>query len=431
MLHKTIAFLMIIMYRCVLRALEHVNTTAATVHLLRRNMYTSMLHRQSVYWLDLMSKGWFGRDDNESMVAATNAIWGNGSQVLRQWQQMLALPARRAQLLPAAEVAIFVDEISAAARPLLGRGGTIPLGYQFESALGQRPWQDIAGIGAPVRVFLLSDLLLPEFPSADIKMSIFLNAFMLSRELRTAIRSKLQIDAKLTAFVYTAGLYDTTTCKVDACVPAIGTASELIGLSIKMNKVAGPVVTKFEDTRVPSMAGPGMPLDLSNVTYGEQLGIVSPRFECGMADSHSFEWSVLGRYTSGAPAICWSRLKTNASSVVIGTPRPPVALWRALAKSVGVHLYTEGAATRDDFGEVDGAHADAVEVGASGLLYHSGAGGLARPRQVVLPEPFGVRSEWGDEVCAASAPCSSFTTPQLADGESVLYWLSPATQPSP
>lgn len=405
-------------YACV----EHVNTTAATVHLLRRNMYTSMLHRQSVYWLDLMSKGWFGRDDNASMVAATDAIWGNGSHVLFQWQQLLALPARQTQVLPPAEVAIFVDEVSAAARPLLGRGGTIPLGYQFESALGQRPWQDIAGIGAPVRVFLLSDLLNPEFPAAEIKMAVFLNAFMLSLEMRTAIRSKLQVDGKLTTFVYTAGLFDTTTCKVGACVPDIGAASELIGLSVTMNEAAGPLVTTFEDTRIPSMAGPNLPLSLSNVTYGERLGTVSPRFECGMADS--LEWSVLGRYESGAPAVCWGRLNSSASSVVIGAPRPPVALWRALAKSVGVHLYTVGAATRDNFVEMGGVHADAVEIGASGLLYHSGAGGPARPRQVLLPKRFAVRSEWGDVVCTSSAPCSSFTTPQLAEGESVLYWLA-------
>ena len=90
-------------------------------------MYTSMLHRQALYWLDLFSKGWWGRDDNATMVAATTAIWGNATHVLAQWKRFVASSELQAPLLPPAEVAIFVDEISPAARPLLGRGGTIPL----------------------------------------------------------------------------------------------------------------------------------------------------------------------------------------------------------------------------------------------------------------------------------------------------------------
>jgi hypothetical protein len=80
-------------------------------------MYSAMLHRQALYWLDLASKGWWGRGDNATMIAATDAIWGNASHVLRQWQTLLSSSAMQAQLLPRAEVAIFVDEVSAAARP--------------------------------------------------------------------------------------------------------------------------------------------------------------------------------------------------------------------------------------------------------------------------------------------------------------------------
>jgi hypothetical protein len=40
-------------------------------------------------------------------------------------------------------------------------------------------WQDLAGIGAPVRVFLLTDLLQPDFPFGEVKLAVFLNAFML------------------------------------------------------------------------------------------------------------------------------------------------------------------------------------------------------------------------------------------------------------
>ena len=96
---------------------KHVNTTAGTVNLLRRNMYSAMLHRQAVYWLDLASIGWWGRDDNATMVSATDAMWSNASHILAQWKTLLTSSTLQAQLLPRAEVAIFVDEVSAAARP--------------------------------------------------------------------------------------------------------------------------------------------------------------------------------------------------------------------------------------------------------------------------------------------------------------------------
>lgn len=113
-----------------------VNDTAGTINLLRRNLYTAMLHRAAIYWLDLASRGWFGRADNASVAAITDAIWSNASHVLGQWRALLDAgsggggeASRLPALLPAAEVAVFVDEISAAARPLLGRGGTISSGY--------------------------------------------------------------------------------------------------------------------------------------------------------------------------------------------------------------------------------------------------------------------------------------------------------------
>ena len=79
---------------------------------------------------------------------------------------------------------------------VLGRGGNIPAGFQFETALQMHAWQDLAGIGAPVRVFLLSDLLHKDFPIADIRLAVFLNAFMLTEELRRTVKTKVQKTAE-------------------------------------------------------------------------------------------------------------------------------------------------------------------------------------------------------------------------------------------
>ena len=60
---------------------RHVNDTAGTVRLLRRNLYTAMLRGWAIYWLDLECAGWFGRGNNASDVAITDAIWSNASHV--------------------------------------------------------------------------------------------------------------------------------------------------------------------------------------------------------------------------------------------------------------------------------------------------------------------------------------------------------------
>ena len=83
---------------------------------------------------------------------------------------------------------------------------------------------------------------------------------------------------------------------------------------------------------------------------------ISPHVTCGGGGSvdgrvggdSSSVVSVIGRYTTAAlgkagkiPSMCHAtHTDANYSSVFIGTPRPPLALWRALARSAGVHLYT-------------------------------------------------------------------------------------------
>ena len=399
---------------------QHVNTTSGTVNLIRRNMYTAMLHRQGLYWLDLASVGWWGRDDNATMIAATDAMWGNASHVLTQWQALLGSPTLQASTLPPAEVAIFVDEVSAAARPLLGRGGTVSLGFQFEVTLQQQPWQDIAGIGAPVRVYLMSDLLHENFPASEIKLAIFLNAFMVGSDIRQAVKMKLQRNGRTVAWMYAPGLFDAESCGGSGgCTPDTAAASNLVGLPLLLHATdSSPLATTFEVH--PGSAGPVLPASVLGSSYGAQLGSVSPWLSCVEEAS---ELSVLGRYAGGEPSVCWAdHAAANYSAVFVGTPRPPTDFWRSIAQTAGVHVYTAGLGSDDD---TTGTHADAVEVGGSALLFHAGTGSLnGTTRRVYLPRKLAVRSEWGDIVCAAAAPCDSFETAELANGENVLYWLA-------
>eukprot|EP01048_Picozoa_sp_COSAG05_P006320 COSAG05_NODE_405_length_10177_cov_2.310776_12_plen_403_part_00 len=315
-----------------------------------------MLHKTAVYWLDLASHGWWGRDDNATMAAATDAMWGNTSHVLSQWQALLTTPALQTPILPAPEIAIFVDEVSAAARPILGRGGSVPEGFAFETRLQQHPWQDLAGVGAPVAVFLQSDLLRPGFPFAQVKLAVFLNAFMLSSNLRHVIKTKLQSGNRTVAMIYAPGVLDAEACAgPGSCTASAAAASQLVGLPLDMDATTPIDTTTTFDAAVPRLAG---------VSYGAGLGPVSPWLSCSESTAtppatdnttthqrdrkHGGGITVLGRYGQaaggGKAAMCQSSPATAAAAgyraVFIGAPRPPMEFWRGLAQDAGVHLCT-------------------------------------------------------------------------------------------
>ena len=247
----------------------------------------------------------------------------------------------------------------------LGRGGTVPLGYQFETAVQMHAWQDLAGIGAPVRVFLLSDLLRDDFPVADIRLAVFLNAFMLTNDLRQAVKAKLQTDGRTVAWIFAPGLLDADACTGDgSCTPSVATASELVGLPLTMHDTEAPLATTFLSHMIGN--GPIITPPLAGSSYGSALGTVSPWLSCAEGSNVDESLLVLGRYSQGdgssKAAICYrlnENTASNYSALFIGAPRPPLAFWRSLAESAGVFVYTDEVGTDD---EAVNHYADTVEV---------------------------------------------------------------------
>jgi hypothetical protein len=228
-------------------------------------------------------------------------------------------------------------------------------------------WQDLAGIGAPVRVFLLSDLLHKDFPIADIRLAVFLNAFMLTDELRQAVKTKVQTGGRTVAWIFAPGLLDADSCTDGPCTPSAPMASELVGLPLAMDVAEAPMETKFVSqttTSAPTIIPP-----LASSSYGHALGTVAPRLSCVDEDGSDEPLVVLGRYTQGHNdttvskiSICYRSSTSTASNykaVFIGAPRPPLLFWRSLAKSAGVFLYTDGTSTDD---VATNHYADTVEV---------------------------------------------------------------------
>jgi hypothetical protein len=454
--------------------LRNTPTDWETVAQLRRNMFTAMLRKQGLYWLDLMSRGWFGRTDNASTIATTAAIWGNASLVLKQWQRLLTNATLQKQSLPPPAIAIFVDEKSSSARPLKGKGGSpdgqaLP-GYHFENALLRMPWQTLASIGAPVRVYLMTDLLRSEFPVEHIRLAVMLNAFIVSPEVRAAVRTKLQTGGRTIVWSYTPGIFvgasesdsalttfgstahtghtgpagptgskafvvdsmlghrQTQAPAPATLMPSSAAASDLTGLPLRFG--IGNAPSSLLSTFMPGVM---MPVG-STGHFGGEFGPVSPWMYCGTDTGLTVE--VGARYTDGTASVVRANIAmhitnttggTNSTddhtAVFIGTPGAPAALWRAIAGAAGVHLFTAPAANA---GQTT-ATFDTVEVGGAGLLYiagtHSPSSGNSSgsTRQVKLPGMYTVTAESGNVICSF---CDTFQTPVLRGGENALFWLS-------
>lgn len=396
-------------------ALRFATTLSSTINILRRNAYTAMLHKAGIYWLDLECQGWFGRPDNATTVAATSAIWTMAVHVRQQWAQLLQSTQLQAELLPA-EIAIFVDEQSAAAAPLLGLDGAVSSGYMFETALIRDPWHAVAGVGAAVRTFLLSDLHLPHFPARQFKLCIFLNAVAVSPSTRAVIHEKLQGGVgKSLVWVYAPGLF-ASDVNQSSFQPNITAAAELTRLPLRLGTGNNSLISTFVP-RLPPKATLRIPTSLLGTAYGGNIpGPVAPWL---FADESGPRTAVLARYAGGHASVVRAELGGGDSSTFIGCPNPPSALWRALARAAGVHLFVATSDSDDDPYQ----RGDAVESGGAGLLFLAGPKSTPAQRTVLLPANFSVSDEFGNQICTAAAPCSSFRTPPLSSNESVLFWV--------
>ena len=330
--------------------------------------------------------------------------------VRQQWSRLLGSAKLQVELFPST-VAIFVDEQSAAAGPLLGLDGTTAAGYPFEAALIRDPWHALAGIGAPVRVFLLSDLHLPTFPAEQFKMCVFLNAIAVGPSTRAVVREKLESDGKSLVWMYAPGLFGAG-INQSALMPTVTTAAALTGLPLRLGAGNSSLITTFVKD-LPPKSGPfQMPASLAGAAYGGIIpGAVAPWLYSAEVEGVT----VIARYdATGDASVVTARVGTTHSSTFIGTPGPPTALWRALARAAGVHCYVV-----DDGG-------DAVETGGAGLLFLAGPNSTQSQRTIRLPGNFSVSDEFGNAVCGEAAPCASFQTPAMGSGENRLYWLAGA-----
>lgn len=297
-----------------------------------RGAGAALAHASGENWMDLWGNGWL----------KTASIWDRGNKVRE------ALVMRMGAPLKDPEVAVFIDERA--------------LAYLVDPNAFRLLVQDVREAvlrsGLSAGFYLLSDLQHREkFPEA--KLYLFLNAWDIRPELRSAIKNRLQRGNKVLFWLYSAGLFD-------AGRDSLERAREVTGIAIKPQPYHSKSGTTLINRRHPLSDAFA---DRSTIG-GSQL---EPSYFAINEDA-----LVLGEYSqTGLPSFLVKEFKNatdtslNWTSVFMGEPEVNPALIRALGHMAGAHIWNY----QDDL----------VYVGEPFLTIHCKNAG---PRTITLPSKF-------------------------------------------
>ncbi|MFZ4508028.1 MAG: hypothetical protein ACOYON_10080, partial [Fimbriimonas sp.] len=180
--------------------------------------------------------------------------------------------------------------------------------------------------GVSAGFYLLSDLAHREkFPES--KVYLFLNAWDIRPELRTAIKTRLQRDGKILFWLYSAGLFD-------AGRDSLERAREVTGIALKpqpFNSKSGTTIFKSRHSLTEAFPD-------RNALAGSKL---EPSYFAIPEDA-----TVLGEYSqTGLPSFVVRDFQegndksTRWTSIFLGEPQVNPALIRALVQMAGAHVW--------------------------------------------------------------------------------------------
>lgn len=264
-----------------------------------RGIGAAVASSSGVNWMDLWGNGWLN----------TPAIWSRAKQVSDNFVRRMAAPPVNP------DVIVFIDERA--------------LAYLVDPAafrlLVHNVRDSVLRSGLSAGFYLLSDLAHREqFPEA--KLYLFLNAWDIRPDLRSAIKQRLQRDNKLLFWLYAANLFDSGR-------EALERAREVTGIALKPQPFGSKAGTTILNRRHP----------LCEVLADRQLAAEAKPEPTYFAIPE--EATVLGEYSqTGLPSFVIKEFKEGKpeehwQSVFLGEPMVTPGLIRALGAAAGAHVW--------------------------------------------------------------------------------------------
>jgi hypothetical protein len=326
-----------------------------------RSAGAALAHRSGTTWMDSWGNGWL----------TSRGIWDRGATVRKAFEQRYA--AQHGET----DVAVFVDERSLA---------YLADERAFE-VLVQNVRESVLRSGLSASFYLLSDLAHREnFPEA--KLYVFMNAWDMRPEVRSAIKTRLQRDNKVLFWLYCAGLFE-------AGRDALERVREVTGIALKPQPFHSRPGTTLLNLRHPICS----PLPTQKMAEGGQL---EPSYFAIPEES-----TVFGEYShTGLPSFVMRSFDGDGeswSSVFLGEPVVTPGLFRALGQMAGAHVWNF-----DD---------DVVHIRAPFLTVHcKGAG----PRTITVPNNWAAYDAVAGEWTTVESNAIKFTA---IDGHTYVYFV--------
>ncbi len=267
-----------------------------------RGTGSALAHKFGTAWMDLWGNGWLN----------TQAIWQRGQRVLQTLTKALGVPT------PDPEVAILVDERS--------------LAYLNDARAFKKLVQDareaVLRAGVSVGFYLLTDLAhRPHFPKA--KLYVFLNAWDIRPEVRSAIKSRLHRDQNTLFWLYAAGILENGR-------PALESVREVTGIALKPQPFYSRIGTTLLGRRHPVSEY----LNDDDFKNEEQ---VEPSY-FAIAEEGCI---VLGEFTqTGLPSFLIREIAHEKDptqgwkSIFLGEPLINERIFRGICQYAGVHIWS-------------------------------------------------------------------------------------------
>ncbi|MCX7799893.1 MAG: hypothetical protein N2109_06070 [Fimbriimonadales bacterium] len=336
-----------------------------------RGAGAALCHSHGVCWMDLRGNGWL----------KTASVW----QRARRFRDCLQLGMVAPVSEP--EVAVFIDE----------RALAYLVDARAFEVLVQNVREAVLRSGLSVGFYLLSDLAHREsFPES--KLYIFLNAWDIRQELRSAIKQRLQRDDKVLFWLYVAGLFESGRDSLDR-------AREVTGIALRPQPFSSRTGTTVNPTFKRN------PLCQAFAASEQSAHTLLEPSYCGIAED-AIE---LGEYT-----------QTGLASFLLkefGKDREPSQRWKSVF--LGEPIVTPGLVRA--LGQLAGAHVwsfqdDVIHVRPPFLMVHCSGTGA---RTLAMPGRWGVYNLLAREWVAEETTSLRFYG---QDGSSHLFLIGPKTE---